>query len=83
MRLLFCRYSVLESEDVTALSTAAGQDTATALRAAANKEAVRASALDLGRLVGTFRCHIETPPVRIPAARRGGTYSTPPSRAAQ
>ncbi len=53
----FAATPVLESEDVTALSTAAGQDTATALRAAANKEAVRASALDLGRLVGTFRCH--------------------------
>ena len=47
----------LEGENVTALSTTASKDTTAALRAAANKKTVRASALGLGGLVGTLSSH--------------------------
>lgn len=46
-----------ESERVTALGATAGKDAAAALRAAADKEAVRTGTLDLGGLVSTFRSH--------------------------
>ena len=42
---------------MTALGAAAGKDAAAALRAAADKEAVRTGTLDLGGLVSTFRSH--------------------------
>jgi len=47
----------LEGENVTALSTTASKDTTAALRAAADKKTVRASALGLGGLVGTLSSH--------------------------
>ena len=47
----------LESDDVTALGAATSDDAATALGAAANQEAVGASTLDLGGLIGTFGGH--------------------------
>ena len=66
-----------------ALGAATGQDLAAVGGSHSLAEAMNLLAVQLLGLIGTFRCHIETPPVRIPAARRGGTYSTPPSRAAQ
>lgn len=42
---------------MTALSATASENATTALRAAANQEAVRTSTLDLGRLIGTFGSH--------------------------
>ena len=44
----------LEGENVMALSTTASKDTTAALRAAADKKTVRASALGLGGLVGAL-----------------------------
>ena len=42
---------------MTALGTTASENATTALRAAANQEAVRTGTLDLGRLIGTFGSH--------------------------
>ena len=42
---------------MTALSATASENATTALRAAANQEAVRTSTLDLGRLIGTLGSH--------------------------
>jgi len=42
---------------MTALSATASENATTALRAAANQEAVRTSTLNLGRLIGTFGSH--------------------------
>lgn len=47
----------LEGENVTALGAATIENTTAALGAGADQEAVRAGALDLGRLIGTFRSH--------------------------
>lgn len=48
---------LLEGEDVTALSATSSKDATTALRAAANQEAMRTSTLDLRRLISTFGSH--------------------------
>ena len=42
---------------MSALGATASENATTALRAAANQEAVRTGTLDLGRLIGTFGSH--------------------------
>jgi hypothetical protein len=48
---------LLEGEDVTTLGATSSKDATTALRAAANQEAMRTSTLDLRRLISTFGSH--------------------------
>ena len=43
-------------------------------------EAVLLGALELLGLIGTFRCHVETPPVRFPSALRRHLLDTPGDR---
>ena len=61
-----------------ALGAATGQDLAAVGGSHSLAEAVDLGAMQLLGLIGTFRCHVETPPVSIPAVLAGGTYSTPP-----
>ena len=61
-----------------ALGAAAGQDLAAVGSSHPLAEAMDLLAVELLGLIGTFRCHAETPPVSLrPPA--GGAYSTPPS----
>ena len=48
---------LLEGENVTALGATTSQNAATALRTAANEEAVSAGTLGLGGLIGTLGSH--------------------------
>ena len=60
-----------------ALGAATGQDLAAVGSSHSLAEAVNLGAMQLLGLIGTFRCHVETPPVRIPVATLDDTYSTP------
>ena len=62
-----------------ALGAATGQDLAAVSGSHSLAEAVDLLAVELLGLIGTFRCHVETPPVIIPGRPffRCGTYSTP------
>ena len=51
-----------------ALGAATGQDLAAVGRGHSLAETVDLLAMQLLGLIGTFRCHVETPPVSIPAA---------------
>ena len=64
-----------------ALGAATGQDLAAVSGSHSLAEAVDLGAVQLLGLIGTFRCHVETPPVRIPVTPGDDTYSTPPRRA--
>ena len=54
----------------TALGAAASQDLAAVSGRHSLAEAVDLLAMELLGLIGTFRCHVETPPVRFPSAFR-------------
>ena len=54
----------------TALGAAAGEDLAAVGGRHSLAEAVDLLAVELLGLIGTFRCHVETPPVRFPSALR-------------
>ena len=62
--------SFLVAQAGTALGAAASQDLAAVGGSHSLAEAMDLLAVELLGLIGTFRCHVETPPVRIPAARK-------------
>ena len=64
-----------------ALGAATGQNLAAGSGSHSLAEVVDLGAVQLLGLIGTFRCHVETPPVRIPVIPGDDTYSTPPRRA--
>ena len=68
---------LLVGQTGAALGAAAGEDLTAIGRRHSLAEAVNLGAMQLLGLIGTFRCHVETPPVRIPVAIVGDTYSTP------
>ena len=53
-----------------ALGAAAGEDLTAICRGHPLAEAMNLLAMQLLGLIGTFRCHVETPPVRIAALLR-------------
>ena len=55
---------------LSALRSAAGQHLAAVGGRHSLAEAVDLLAVELLGLIGTFRCHVETPPVRFPSALR-------------
>ena len=67
----------LVGKTCAALGAATGQDLAAVGGSHSLAEAVDLLAVELLGLVGTFRSHVETPPVIIPAGTLSGTYSTP------
>ena len=60
-----------------ALGAATGQDLAAIGGSHSLAETVDLLAMQLLGLIGTFRCHVETPPVRIPAILRRHLLDTP------
>ena len=62
--------SFLVAQAGTALGAAASQDLAAVGGSHSLAEAVDLLAMELLGLIGTFRCHVETPPVRFPSALR-------------
>ena len=62
--------SFLVAQAGTALGAAAGEDLAAVSGRHSLAEAVDLLAMELLGLIGTFRCHVETPPVRFPSALR-------------
>ena len=70
--------SFLVAQAGTALGAAASQDLAAVGGSHSLAEAMDLLAVELLGLIGTFRCHVETPPSSIPAVPFGnGAYSTP------
>ena len=62
--------SFLVAQAGTALGAAASQDRAAGGGSHSLAEAMDLLAVELLGLIGTFRCHVETPPVRFPSALR-------------
>ena len=62
--------SFLVAQAGTALGAAASQDLAAVGGSHSLAEAMDLLAVELLGLIGTFRCHVETPPVRFPSALR-------------
>ena len=62
--------SFLVAQAGTALGAAASQDLTAVGGSHSLAEAVDLLAVELLGLIGTFRCHVETPPVRFPSALR-------------
>ena len=60
--------SFLVAQAGTALGAAASQDLAAVGGSHSLAEAMDLLAVELLGLIGTFRCHVETPPVRFPSA---------------
>ena len=58
------------AESVSALAAATGKDLAAVSGSHSLSEAMNFLAMELLGLIGTFRCHVETPPVRFPSALR-------------
>lgn len=72
--------SFLVAQAGTALGAAASQDLAAVGGSHSLAEAMDLLAVELLGLIGTFRCHVETPPVRFPSALRRHLLDTPGDR---
>ena len=70
--------SFLVAQAGTALGAAASQDLAAVGGSHSLAEAMDLLAVELLGLIGTFRCHVETPPVRFPSALRRHLLDTLP-----
>ena len=75
--------SFLVAQAGTALGAAASQDLAAVGGSHSLAEAVDLLAVKLLGLIGTFRCHVETPPVRVPSAVRRHLLDTAADAAEQ
>ena len=64
----------------SALGTTASQDLAAVGGSHSLAEAMDLLAVELLGLIGTFRCPVETPPVRFPSALRRHLLNTPGDR---
>lgn len=75
--------SFLVAQAGTALGAAAGEDLTAICRGHPLAEAMNLLAMQLLGLIGTFRCHVETPPVRFPSALRRHLLDTAAEAAEQ
>ena len=78
--VLRCRRVRLRRELCSALGAATGEDLAAVGGSHSLAEAMDLLAVELLGLIGTFRCHVETPPVRFPSALQRHLLDTPGDR---